>query len=319
MRLDLKDKRILYELDINSRDSYAQIGKKVKLPKTVVFHRFNSLIKRGILKNTYTLVNFTKLGFLQYKLYLKFQSATPQKEDEIINYLVNKKNIVWVTSCRGKWDIAVTIISKNIVEFDGILKGIINAYGKHIFEKDVLIVSYSPLYSRNYLLPEKEKLEFIYMKDIDNLEIEKVEEDILRILANNSRASILEIMNKLNLSRDVVSYRIKKLEKSGIILCYRSLIDLEKIGYHLYKFIFGLYNFSKEEESKIITYCKSITNVVQYIRLVGNWDVEIEVEIDSEENLYKMINEIRNKFGGIIRDYEVLHITKEHKLNFYPL
>lgn len=317
--IDLKDRRVLYELDIDSTQSYAQIGKRIKLPKTVVFHRINSLIKKGILKNTYALINFTKLGFTQYKLYLKLQSVNPQKEKEIIDYFLNKKHVIWVTSCRGKWDIAVTIISKNIVEFDRILKDIINAYGKFIQDKDVLIVSYSPLYSRNYLLPEKEKQEFLYMKDIENLEVDAAEENILRILANNSRVSILEMMDKLNLSRDVVSHRIKKLEKSKIILCYRSLIDLEKIDYHLYKIIFRLHNFSKEEDSSLISYCKSIPNITQYIRLVGNWDVEIEVEIENEEKLYNIIHGLRSQFDEIIKDYEVLNIVKEHKLNFYPL
>lgn len=319
MRLDIKDKRILYELDINSRQSYSQIGKKVKLPKTVVFHRVNSLIKKGILKNMYSLVNFTRLGFTQYKIYLKFQSVNPQKEKEIVDYLVKKKHIVWVTSCRGKWDLTITIISKNIVEFDRILKEIVDAYGKFIQDKDILIVSYSPLYSRNYLLPEKEKQEFLYMREIENLEIDETEEDILKILANNSRTPILEIMGKLNFSRDLVSYRIKKLEKSGIILSYRSLIDLRKIGYHLYKVVLRLHNFSKEGESELISYCKSVPNIVQYIRLVGNWDSEIEVETEDEEKLYSIINEIRDRFDKIIRDCEVLHITEERKLNFYPL
>lgn len=318
-KLNLKDRRVLYELDINSRQSYSQIGKKIKLPKTVVHYRINSLEKRGILKNTYAIINFTKLGFTQHKLYLKFHSLSMQREKEIISYLINKKNVVWVTSCRGKWDLAVTIIAKDIVEFDKILEEIINNFGKFIMDKDILLVSFSPLYSRNYLLQEKRKQEFLYMKKIENRKIEELDEKILKILANNSRIPILDIMNKLNLTRDVVSYRIKKMEKEGIILVYRALINLEKIDYHLYKIIFRLQNFSEKEETELISFCQSNKNIVQYMKLVGNWDVEIEAEIESEKKLYSIIDEIKNKFSNLIRDYEVLHITEEHKLNFYPL
>lgn len=318
-KLNLKDRRILYELDVNSRQSYSQIGRKIKLPKTVVHYRINSLEKRGILKNTYALINFTKLGFTQYKLYLKFHSLSMQREKEIINYLINKKGVVWVTSCRGKWDLAITIIAKDIVEFDKILKEIIDNFGKFIMDKDILLVSFSPLYSRNYLLQEKRKQEFLYMKKIENKKIEELDEKILKILANNSRIPVLDIMDKLNLTRDVVSYRIKKMEKEGIILGYRALINLEKIDYHLYKIIFRLQNFSEKEEIELVSFCQSNKNIVQYMKLVGNWDVEIEAEIENEEKLYSIIDEIRNKFSNLIRDYEVLHITKEHKLNFYPL
>ena len=33
IKIDLKDRKILYQLDINSRQPYSKIGKKVGLPK----------------------------------------------------------------------------------------------------------------------------------------------------------------------------------------------------------------------------------------------------------------------------------------------
>jgi len=37
--IDLKDRRILYQLDIDSRQSFSQIGKKVGLHKDNIPHR----------------------------------------------------------------------------------------------------------------------------------------------------------------------------------------------------------------------------------------------------------------------------------------
>ncbi len=37
--LDVEDKKILYELDIDSRQSFSQIGRKVGLSKDVVAYR----------------------------------------------------------------------------------------------------------------------------------------------------------------------------------------------------------------------------------------------------------------------------------------
>lgn len=319
VKLDLKDRKILYELDLNSRASLGSLAKKVGLSKQVVDYRIRNLKTRGILKNTYAVIAFTKLGFTQYKVYIKLHSATPEKEKEFIDYLTSRKQIVWTSSCRGKWDLAVTIIARDVVEFDSILKEIINNFGRCLLDKDILTVSYSPLYSRNYLLPEKEKQEFLYMKKIENIETDNTEKEIIRILAGDARISIIDIMKKLNLTRDTVTYRLKKLKKEGIVLCYRALIDLEKIDYHLYKLILRLHNFSKEEETRLVTYCKTIPEIGQYLRLVGNWDAEIEFEIESEEKLYKTINEIRNKFDKIIKDYEVLHLVEEYKMNYYPI
>jgi DNA-binding Lrp family transcriptional regulator len=314
-KLDQKDKRILAELDINSRQSFQQIGKKVKLPKTVVHYRINSLIGRGIIQNFYSFVNFTKLGFTQYKIYFKFHSNRPEKE--IIKFFSNTKNIVWVASCRGNWDLAVTLISKDIVEFDKILKQTIDKFGKYILDKDVLVVSYSPMYSKKYL-SDKLKHEFLYMEKIEHKEVDDEEVRILKLLSENARIPVLDIMEKLKFTRDLVSYRIKKLEKEKIILGHRTLINLEKIGFHLFKVILRLQNFSEENEKEIIDFCKGSENITQYLRLVGSWDAEIEAEVEDEENLYKIINDLRNKFN-IIKDFEVLHIVENYKLNSFPI
>ena len=44
-KLDKKDKDILYELDLNSRQSFNQIGRKIKLSKEVVQYRIKQLEK----------------------------------------------------------------------------------------------------------------------------------------------------------------------------------------------------------------------------------------------------------------------------------
>ena len=42
-KLDLKDRKILYELDLNCRQSNSQIGKKVGLKRDVVAYRIKKL------------------------------------------------------------------------------------------------------------------------------------------------------------------------------------------------------------------------------------------------------------------------------------
>jgi len=47
-------------------------------------------------------------------------------------------------------------------------------------------------------------------------------------------------------------------------------------------------------------------------------DVELEFEIENEEQLHKILLDLRNKFSDIIRDYDSLLVHTEHKLNSYP-
>jgi DNA-binding Lrp family transcriptional regulator len=50
-KLDVKDRKILYHLDLDSRQPFSQLGKKVGLSKDLVAYRVKKLHERGIIKN----------------------------------------------------------------------------------------------------------------------------------------------------------------------------------------------------------------------------------------------------------------------------
>ena len=317
MKLDLKDKKILYELDLNSRATLNEIAKKVKLSKQVVDYRLKNLQKNKIIKQFYTVINFSKLGYTQYKLYLKFQNVNLEKEKEIIDYWIQNKKSIWVASCRGRWDLAVSVLAKNINDFGDVLNKFINNYGRLILEKDVLITQISPVFTKSYLIEGKEKKRFTYGGKIEKYELDDTDEKILKILSTNARLPILEMMDKLSLTRDVINYRMKKLTKDNIISQYRILINLDKINHKLYKIILRLHSLTPEKEKQLITYTASHPHGMQYLKLVGSWDIELEFEVKDDEQLHEILLEIRNKFSEIIRDYDTLLINQEHKLNYF--
>ncbi|MEM0493397.1 MAG: winged helix-turn-helix transcriptional regulator, partial [Candidatus Thermoplasmatota archaeon] len=47
--LDLKDRKILYELDLNARQSFGDIGKKVGLSKDSVAYRVKRMEDEGVI------------------------------------------------------------------------------------------------------------------------------------------------------------------------------------------------------------------------------------------------------------------------------
>jgi len=318
INLDLKDRKILFQLDLNSRATLGELAKKVGLSKQVVDYRIKNIIKNGTIQEFYTSINFAKLGYTQYKVYLKFQNVDVNKEKEIIKHWENNKNAVWVASCRGRWDLAVSILAKDVNDFGEILSQFISQHGTFILEKDVLITQTSPVFTRSYLTEEKEKRKFVYSGKIEHYEIDEIEGKILKILSDNARITILEMMEKLNLTRDVINYRLKKLTKDSIISQYRILINLDKINHKLYKIILRLHSLTPEKEKQMIAFVASHPNGTQYLRLIGYSDCEMEFEVKDEEQLHSILLEIRNKFSDVIRDYESLLIYKEHKLNYFP-
>ena len=115
--LDSKDHKILYNLFINSRQSLSSIGKKVGLPKNVVKYRIDRLVENNIIQNFIAMVDVFKLGYSVYRLYFVLQFASPEKENEIIEYFKKSDNTWRVESSKGRYDLLVTVLVKNHNQF----------------------------------------------------------------------------------------------------------------------------------------------------------------------------------------------------------
>lgn len=315
--MDLKDKKILAILDENSRLSNSQIAKRVQLSKPAIEYRINRLEKNKLIFNYTTMINFTKLGYSQYKIYFKFQNTTLEDEKQIINHWKNSKNIIWVAEIRGRWDLTVSILARSNFEFGQILNNFMNKYSKFILEKDVLLTEYSPMYAREYFSETKPK-EFLYGIPTEIYELDETDKKILRILATNARIPITELAKKINLTRDIINYRLKKLEKEEIIARYTIYPNLKNLGVNHYKVIFRTKNFNEQEERRIKTYVSQHKKATQLLKLIGSWDLEIEFETENEDELYKILTEIRKEFSNIIRDFDIIRITENYKYDFFP-
>ncbi|MBW2991343.1 Lrp/AsnC family transcriptional regulator [Candidatus Woesearchaeota archaeon] len=317
VKLDLKDKKILTLLDENARYSNSQIAKKVGLSKPAVEYRLKRFEKNKVVFEFYTVINFTKLGYSQYKIYFKFQNITISDEKKIIEYWENSQNSIWIAQIRGRWDLAVSILARNNFEFGKTLGQFMNVYSKFILKKDVLLTEYSPVYAREYLTESKAS-EFVYGVPSETYELDDIDKKILKILSTNARIHIIELAKKTGLTRDIINYRIKKLKKENIIVQYRCYLNLAGLNINHYKIIFRTKNLDTKAESEIKTYVAQHKKATQLLKLIGSWDLEIEFETENEDELYKILTDIRKRFSNIIRDFDILRITETYKYDYFP-
>jgi Lrp/AsnC family transcriptional regulator, leucine-responsive regulatory protein len=317
IKLDLKDKKILTLLDEDSKLSNSQIAKKVGLSKPAVEYRLKRFEKNNIIFQYYAVIDFTKLGYSQYKIYFKFQDTTLEDEQNIINYWDKSNNSVWVAQIRGRWDLAVSVIARSNFEFGKVLSEFMNKFSKFILEKDVLLTEYSPIYAREYLTETKPS-EFVYGVPSEIYELDETDKKILKELSKNARINIVDLAEKTKLSRDIINYRLKKLTKEKIIIQYRCYLNLQNLGVNHYKIIFRTKNLNEQSEKEIKSYITQHKKATQFLKIIGSWDLEIEFETENEDELYKILTDIRKKFSDIIRDFDILRITETYKYDYFP-
>ena len=132
-KIDAKDKKILYQLNQNSRQSFTQIGKKVGLPKSVVVYRVKRLEEKGIIKNYFTLVDAPKMGYTILRFYFTYQYAPPEKRKEIIDFFVKCKYSGIVHTVEGAYELVVYMFIKNLPEFYQFWEGVLKNYRDYFY------------------------------------------------------------------------------------------------------------------------------------------------------------------------------------------
>lgn len=302
--LDIKDRKILYELDLNARQSLTQIGKKVGLKKDVVSYRIKKLQDEGIIKNFWTAINTFKLGYLVLRVYITFQYVNENIKNDIVKMFVDHKNTWTVYSTyRSDVDLGVIIWVRNIYEFYQFWEKILDRYEDYFEKSIVSIYTQAICYKKSYLVPNDydksgRKL-YLATSGEAAINIDETDYRLLNEIALNARIPLIDLSEKLDCSSQTVNYRIKNLMKNGIIQAFRVRIDLSKLN--LQKFKVDIYLKQHSQKKHIIKYLED-KPYFEGLNLVIGWaDIEPELVVKNVNELNNILAEIDSHFQNTIR------------------
>jgi Lrp/AsnC family transcriptional regulator, leucine-responsive regulatory protein len=147
--------------------------------------------------------------------------------------------------------------------------------------------------------------------------LDLLDKKIFHILCKNARYSDSSIAKALKTKREIVSYRIKRLEKKDLIHGYLALIDSKKLGFRMYTVYFKFKHPDIEKE--FLQHLESIPEITRYKNCRGIYDIQA---IFTTKNLIEFDNlfeGIISKFSDYLKNYTILEIVDEDftGLTFY--
>ena len=317
IKLDSYDRRILFELDKNSRSTTTQIGKKIRKSKQFVDYRIKRLEELKVLQGYVTVIDYSRLGYKSIRVYLKFHNLTREEQDKLEDELVKDKEIWWIVTLEGKWDLGYATAVKNVLDFYESWDRIMNKYRKYISKRSIDIYSHIKQYPKSYLINKNNTDKgTIVGGSTEEIKINKLDLEILKIIAGEGRKPLLDIAIKLKTSPQVIKNHLKKLEKNKIILGYKALIDVSFLGYRYYKAYINLTNTNKLKE--LHQFCLQHPNILNINRTLGDNDFELELQAKSFDQFDSIMNTLRKEFAGTIDEYEFVIARKEKKMIYFP-
>ena len=110
---------------------------------------------------------------------------------------------------------------------------------------------------------------------------------ILKLLQQNARITVKEISDKINLSTTPVYERIKRMEETGVIKQYATLVDHAKVKKGLMVICYvSLKQHNKIAGAKFIKTIREMNEVIECFNISGEFDFMLKVVVENMDAYY---------------------------------
>lgn len=161
-------------------------------------------------------------------------------------------------------------------------------------------------------LPEKEEITG-GMLQLDDKDLA-----ILRLLQENARMTVREISDKIHLSATPVHERIRRMEETGVIRQYATLVDHTKVKKGLMVICYiSLKQHNKNAGTKFIKAIQQMNEVIECYNISGEFDFMLKVVAENMDAYYDFhvntLSQVENM--GHMQSVFVMGIIKQtHQL-----
>ena len=135
--------------------------------------------------------------------------------------------------------------------------------------------------------------------------MDKKDLQIMEILAQNCRIPYTTIAQALKVSKDTISYKIKRLEETELVKQYVLFIDARKLGFTRYHFLIKL-DAGVEDKQGLYEKISKHRCVMWVNSFIGRYDLQIIIDATDGFHLNKIREELFELCSNKIKEYFIL-------------
>ncbi len=148
------------------------------------------------------------------------------------------------------------------------------------------------------------------------MNLDKLDTKILEVINIDARSPESEIGKKARTSKQVVRYRLKKLEEEGIIENYYTIINVGHLGFDSHYIFIQLTGIDGNKEKELYNKIIKLDYVAWLVTGIGRWDAVILFCSDSINKFDEQLSELKNIFGKNLHEYQFTTLVKAKHLDY---
>ncbi len=301
-----KVRKIVHLLTTNSRAKTKDIAKELNTSQQNASILLPKLREEGYIRSFNLLIDSSRFGFSNFCVFLSLKKYSQGSIDRLVENLETYQDISCIDVLFGNFDIFLRFTSPNASHFNKQLRKILAEYTDIILNYRILtqIVLYH--YPSNYLSKEKSESRLIISGDRDIIEVDDTDKQIINMLNMDARTGASKIANELDTTAKTVISRMRNLEKRKVIKGYSTTFDHKMLSINRY-YLFLKFRFTEpEQDDNFMKFTRHQDNIIEVIKVFGEWDMILIVETMSPEDFKKILLVIKAMFYEVLEDYSFL-------------
>ena len=317
--IDTKDKRILYQLETNSRQPLAYLAKNVGLSREVVDYRVKLLEKKGIIESYLTTIDFVRLGLIFCRTFYRYNHVSSDIEQHMVEYARKDPYVAWMALGDGDMNLAIVYIVNNLNLLEKHYYDFLLSFGNY-FKNNLFSIAFKIYHFKHtYLYHIEDRIPLIVGTNKDAIIIDETDYKLMLILMKDPRINIIDLAKQLKLSTKTANNRMKSLIENKIILGFRIKINTRKLNMEHHKVFLYLEDMTKEKLNMLISYLSHAKEIIFITLPMGNAHLEFEVIVEGKIQLFEFMRNLALNFPDLIREYESALIYSEPFTNYIPI
>ncbi|MFA5576147.1 MAG: Lrp/AsnC family transcriptional regulator [Tissierellaceae bacterium] len=148
--------------------------------------------------------------------------------------------------------------------------------------------------------------------------LDEIDYNILESLSDNARMAMSDISKKVNLSVPAVSERIKKLEKSGFIQKYTTVLDAKRFNKNLVCYTYLSLKYSEGGVERFKKFIQSEADILECSLVTGEYEYILKIITDSSESLAKLLDKLRRESDVLTSSTSISLLTLKDLISYQP-
>ncbi len=141
---------------------------------------------------------------------------------------------------------------------------------------------------------------------------------ILMMLEEDSRMPLTQLAKAVQLSRDAVDYRIRRMQEAGLIIRFFANLNFEKLGYYIFHVFILMDEMNSKDQPLFIDHLMHHPNVVSVLEYSDRWDLEVVLIAKSLQEFDQIILSMTEQFSHVVLEKDKAEIIRKYNADFLP-